>query len=303
MSRFAVTSPFHVLSNAAIAALPWAISLSSKPYVRTSNIASEWDSQTDLTIRREIRYDQEQALVDLDYSDSTLELQLTVYRGTGYGLIARELLAIHKCRVQPNKPIVVTHVISSQDLAGSLHLRSEITLVSASADAGPLSPVEVGARLWSDDFRIPLEAEEPRFPIELASFNSQFPSESFRPAPWYLWSAQDDPARSLSSALRLYINSDCEVFCERVKTGDPETLRQLMAGVMTQTILNHLDTDHDDQHLDWPAGSIGAQATEWRKLAFPNETLLSLRAIANGQFGVFSAAVLAAAEFVEEYGK
>jgi hypothetical protein len=91
-------------------------------------------------------------------------------------------------------------------LGGTLTLNTAVVL---NADLGverAFSAHLAGSVLWNDKVSVRLEGNAPLFPIAAVDFaNTRFPLD----APWRLDVNDDDLNASLSSSLRLYINTRC----------------------------------------------------------------------------------------------
>ena len=289
-----IAFPFLVLTSESVHSSPWILS-AHKEASGINDVLINWDYLVDLNASREIRVDLKGAANSLDISEDELDLELLIQTGTGSAQVPRHVKTHVKQKVKFDEVVKINFILDSSKLSGSLFLMTHILLSTPSGKSGKLSPKRACMRLWSDEHRFPLGQEGMRFPTEMFSFNKAFPGRSYQHATWFLHWISNDPAQDLSSAIRLYLNNDQREFIKRVQDLDDEVMRSIMAGVLSQVVASTFD-ETDDEVLDYSQGSIGKQAEDWRNLAFPGESLKTVRQIYCERRGEYEAAMLAAAE-------
>jgi hypothetical protein len=110
-------------------------------------------------------------------------------------------------------------------------------------------------------FRVRIEGEEPRFPIEIADFSLLLKGTNSSATPWYLHWSPYDWARDFHGAMKLYLNNEMTDFVDKILNEDPEILQVLMADVMGQ-VCERLVMDQEATelfHLS-EAGTLGGQS-------------------------------------------
>lgn len=293
MSR--VAYPFLTLSPLTVETSSWQIARAAGEFQQAVDYLSDWDYATPLHVRRTIEVNLMAAKQDLDLDAGELALAAAVRVGTGPGRMPRAI--IRQEWRDLTGPVTFELEIPGNLLSSTLHLRTSIILAREPLEAGELSPRKVGDRLWSDEIRIRLEGEDPRFPIEVADFRALLGSSAAGYAPWYLHWSPHDWGRDFHGALRLYLNRDHEPLVAKVEAEDPETLRFLMADVMGQVCEALLrDDDAADIVERCEEGALGWQAWNWLALAFPDHDLARMKSVLEDRPGAFRAAFLALAE-------
>jgi hypothetical protein len=97
--------------------------------------------------------------------------------------------------------------------------------------------------------------------------------------------------------MRLYLNTRCPQFLERVESEDAETLRALMADVMGQVCERLLVEDDAESLLALcEPGSLGSQAAAWLRQAWPGRDPAFARSVLRNRPGRFRAAFLGLAQ-------
>ncbi|MBO9706697.1 MAG: hypothetical protein J7521_00665 [Caulobacter sp.] len=268
----AIAFPFHRVRAEDVMADVWQII--------DDDVASDlgyylplWDYGTNLRLKRRIRVNLTQVAASLGLDAQQLRLRLVVTVATAG---RHRWLSWSDFVDAENQDLEAEFDVDGASLSQDLTLRTELLLKAPVNAGGLLTPKREGTRLWDDSHYLRLEPEEIRFPIETASFDTQFPE--CRDALWKLeWSAAD-LSQEFVGAFRLFINSDVPDFVGKLSDGDPTTVRLLMGSVRLQITRGALDNDALDQLLitDHPT-SVAAGVGAWLQLAFPGQDLASVR--------------------------
>lgn len=291
-----IAFPFLTLSDAAVEASPWEVSLNGQDWIEAGEFLPDWDASCDIHLRRRLRLDQDIAAADLALSIENLSLLVGVRIGTGQGRLPRMVVAKHIEPVNSESPVwCFESVVKAQLLSLVLDLQTQIVLESPPEAPSALSPTSIGDRLWSDVIRIRLEGEEPRFPIETADLRQMLGGIIPSDAPWYLHWSPLDWNRDFHGAVRLYLNKDDTEFIERIKSEDPQTLQILLADIMSQ-ICERFIADNDLSIEDVEPGTLAAQTATWLRKAWPGKDVDFIRSLLENRPGVFRSGFLALAE-------
>lgn len=291
-----VAFPFLTLSDSAVDASPWEISLDGDQWEAAGTFLPDWDSSRDIHVRRTFRIDPTIAAADLALQPDELNLLAGIRVGTGQGRLPRLLVARHAGTLNHKHPAWrFSGVVDASVLSLVLDLTSQIVLARKPEVPAPLSPSSAGDRLWSDVLRIQLEGEEPRFPIETADLGKMLGGTMASDAPWYLHWSPRDWNRDFYGAVRLYLNRDATEFIERIEAEDPQTLQLVLADIMSQ-VCERFIADDDIALDDLEPGSLGTQAVTWLRKAWPDKDLGFVRSVLENRPGDFRAALVALAE-------
>ena len=296
-----IAFPFLTLSDAAVKAEPWRLSLNDESWETAGDFVSDWDSASEIRIRRTLGIDPLIAADDLGVTPGVLRLALGVRVGTGSGRLPRLILLREWRRLQPGTWQEEFDIqVPGDRLSLVLDVQTQALLAASPNDCGPLSPQRVASRLWSDTLRVLLEGEEPRFPMEVADFRGLLGSAPAAAAPWFLHWSPRDWNRDFHGAARLYLNGDQSDFIKRIEEQDGPTLQVLLADVMGQ-ICERLVSDPEADEIISGAepGSLGAQATAWLGRTWPGKDAAFVRSVLEQRPGQFRAAFLEMAELGE----
>lgn len=294
-----VAYPFLTLSDEAVEATPWQVSIDGSCWSNADQYFPNWDSSCDIHIRRRLKVVREVAAADLRIPMEDLNLSLGVRIGTGQGRLPRLVVARHSEPVDWNRPAwEIEGAVEGRMLSMVLDLFTQVILATPTTSAHPLSPRSLGDRLWSDNIRIRLEGEEPRFPIETVDLREMLDSRMAGDAPWYLHWSPLDWNRDFHGAVRLYLNKNAPEFIERIENEDPQTLQLVLADIMSQ-ICERLLTDADAPIDGMEPGSLAAQAVAWLRRAWPGKDLSFIRSVLEHRPGEFRSAFLALSELGE----
>ena len=296
-----IAFPFLTLSDAAVKADPWSLSLNGGSWQTAGDFVQEWDSASEIRIRRTVGIDPRIAVDDLGVTTGPLHLALGVRVGTGPGRLPR-LILLRECRgLEPGRWQEEFDIpVPGDRLSLVLDVQTQVMLAAPPNDCGPLSPRRVASRLWSDTLRVLIEGEEPRFPMEVADFRALLGNAPGAAAPWFLHWSPRDWNRDFHGAARLYLNVDQSDFIKRIEEQDGPTLQVLLADVMGQ-ICERLVTDPEADEIMSGAepASLGAQGTAWLGRIWPGKDATFIRSVLEQRPGRFRAAFLEMAELGE----
>jgi len=299
MSRIAL--PFLVLSNAAVTFTGWMIGPPGAPLYPASDVLENWDYEQDIQVNVQVEVNFPEAAACLGIDASELKLAVTLVAGTGVGSLPRRLDRLSTAIIDEKNPLTTLEgLILGRNLSGQLQLSLRILLESPLGSGNALAPKQRGARLWQSQKNILLEdGGDSRFPIELASFSESFHGHSAHYSPWIFEWNPDALDADFGGNVRLYVNKDIENVVGRFVEGDALTLQAMVADVMAQIIDLALDLNGEEDLIYFEDGSIGHQARVWMDIAFPGQSLDSIRQLRAYKPGRFRAAILAAADLGE----
>ena len=296
-----IAFPFLTLSGEAIINEPWSLSLNGEDVQPAGGFLLDWDSASEIRMRRTLRVDSEIAAEDLGIAPASLHLAVGVRVGTGPGRLPRRILH-RECRQLVHgewREDLDVKVLGDQ-LSLVLDVQTQVLLARPPEDCGPLSPQRMASRVWFDSLRVLLEGEDPRFPMEVADFRALLRGGTAAAAPWFLdWSPRDWN-RDFQGAVRLYLNQDAPSFTNKIKEQDGPTLQVLLADVMGQ-ICERLVSDPEAKEImtEIEPGSLAAHATTWLRRIWPDKDAAFFRSVLEQQPGRFRAAFLELAELGE----
>lgn len=299
MSRIAL--PFLVLPSEVVSFTGWMIGPPGEPLYLASDILEDWDYEQDIQVNVQVEVDFAEAAAHLGIDASELKLAVTLVAGTGVGSLPRRLDRLSTEVIDENNPVITLEgLILGRKLSGQLQLSLRILLDSPLGSGNALSPKQRGARLWQSQKNILIEdGGDSRFPIELASFSESFQGNSERYTPWLVDWNPDAFEADFGGNVRLYVNADIENVVGRFVEGDALTLQAMVADVMTQMIDVALDLDGEVDLTHFEEGSIGHQTRVWMDIAFPGQSLDSIRQLRAYKPGRFRASILASADLGE----
>lgn len=297
MSRIAV--PFLTLSDEVVNFKEWLIGPAGGLLVPASDIMEGWDYEQDIQVNAHVEIDFSGAAAQLGMDAEDLKLAVVLVAGTGVGGLPRRMDRLETKFIDSSNPAVTMDVvIPGITLSGQLQLSLRILLESPVDSGGALSPKQRGARLWQIQQHILIEdGGDSRFPVELESFSESFKGRPEQYAPWlFEWNPTALDA-DFSGNVRLYVNSDIATISGRFVDGDPLTLQAMVADVMTQMIESVLNSEGEDELVRCEEGSIGYQVRSWMDMAFPAQSIESIRQTYRYSPGKFRASILAIADF------
>lgn len=293
-----VAFPFLTLSEAAVEASAWEISLDGREWSAAGEFLPHWDSASDICIRRTLRLNLELAASDLGIPVDQLALAGSVRIGTGQGRLPRLILSRTRREFHPGDTSwEFEQTIEGRRLSMILDLQTEILLGKAPAGFSVLSPIHPGDRIWSDIALVRLEGEEPRFPIETVDLAQMLGGGIAGAAPWHLHWSPGDWTRDFHGAVRLYLNAKSSETLQRIEDEDPATIQFLLGDVMSQICERFLADPEAETMMDAAEpGSLGAQAATWLRKAWPGKDASFIRSVLESRPGIFRSTMLALAE-------
>lgn len=295
MSRIAF--PFLTLSESAVIASSWLISLNESEWAPAGEYLQNWDPASSTRLHRRIAIDPSIAAADLNIDIRDLKFFASVRIGTGQGRLPRLILTRENRTLEAEPWFIEFDLeIEGEALSTVLDISTRITLASSISAPSPLSPSRIGDQLWSDRIRVRLEGEEPRFPIEIGDIQILLGDTVSSSAPWYLHWSPREWSRDFHGAMRLYLNSTHTEFIERIEDEDPMMIQMLMADVMGQ-VCERLITDPEVNELfnSPEPGSLAAQASSWLRKAWPGKDPSFIRSVFDNRPGIFRASFVALA--------
>ena len=296
-----VAFPFLVLSETAVQADPWLISLNGDEFVEASDFLASWDSASTIRLQRSLNIDLDRASAQLQIPSDHLVLVASVRVGTGAGFLPRLIVGMHHEALDvPDGKIRFEFAVPNDQLSLVLDLFTDILLARIPAEGSLLAPSQIGDRVWYERRQIRLEGTEPRFPIEVVELKAMLRGKTAGDALWYLDWSTDDWYRDFHGAVRLFLNSKYPDFVELVEGRDRRTLQSVLADAMSQ-ICERFVMEEDAAGLRSTAeeGTLGKQAAYWLDLAWPGKAVKDVRSLLKYQPGEFRAAFLAVAELGE----
>lgn len=296
MTRIAF--PFLTLSDSAVTATSWMVSLNGAEWVPVSDYLKDWDPSSIIHVRRQVAINMPVASEDLKFDISNIRISASVSIGTGQGRLPRFILDRKVLLLDEGSWIAQFQFeVPGAVLSIVLDLCTRITLAENIVASPPLSPSRVGDLLWSDRFRMRLEGEEPRFPIEVGDIQALLGSTIAASAPWYLYWSPREWSRDFHGAMRLYLNAAHTEFIERIEEEDPMIIQILMADVINQVCERLImEPELNDLFNSAEPGSLAAQASSWLKKAWPGKEPEFIRSIFESRPGVFRASLLSLAD-------
>lgn len=291
-----VAYPTLTLSDDCINASQWEIMRSDGVAMPLGEYLPDWDYSVPVRVQRHLSLDWSRVTEALECGED-IKLAAVLKVGTGPGRLPRSI--IHRTSVElacdrTEASFVLT--LHGNQLSSVLDLTLDIILDAPSSRSGVLTPARPADRLWKETVRTRLEGEEPRFPIEVADFESLLGKSAAARSPWYLHWSPRDWSRDFHGSMRLYLNRDHKDLIGRVEAEESDVLRSLMADVMGQVCECLVrDAEAGTQLEACEEGSLGRQARQWLELAFPRFDLDQARAILESRPGEFRAAFQAIA--------
>jgi len=292
-----IAFPFLTLPEEAIRFAGWLVGDPGTPLKPAPDLLEGWDYARDIEVCAELDVDMPTAADSLAIPRGELGLLLVLSVGTGAGGKPRLVRRVAAASIDPAVGSArMRELLPGISLSGRLRLQLDLLLERRPVRAGVLSPRLRGSRLWRNSHDILLEdGGSARFPMELVSFSRVFRDRPERFAPWCLQWSPGNLGGDFSGSVRLYVNADVEAVAERFTSGDPATLQAILGDVMSQMISSVLSSE-DWGDTPFEEGTVGHQIQAWLDLAFPGESVASVRNLRDHQPGRFQSVVLAAAD-------
>lgn len=280
----AIAMPFLTIPDDVVKATPWLITFAGEK-IEKPEFLTGWDYAANLEVERSIDLNIKQICEILRISEMTLELELVTLWGTGGAnkpatveFIGRETILARESKA----PLVIRGTLNGNRLSRQLFLDTAIVLKTVPPGASGITPHINSARLWRDNYKVRLEGEVNRFPIQTASLSASFgENHPAGRALWYLEQNPSMPELPLHGTVRLHLNDDHPEFVRSISKGDSILLQAVMADVISQmmepVLLSEDLTDRafacDEKE------SVGYQIAYWINDIFgsPEEALQELR--------------------------
>lgn len=290
--------PFLTLSDEHLESAEWLIGDPGLPLHPMEEFYPNWDYSRDIEISVALELNMPGCADALQIPLQDLRLAAVLSAGTGSGIVPRRIARLGTGILSESMPSCrVTGRLPGKAFSGRLLAEMQLVLEAPLGGGSALSPKASGARLWRDQMDILLEsAAESRFPIEVVDFSLTFHGMPQQHAPWYLHWQERDIEADFSGNVRLYLNSGIAGVRDRLAEGEDLLFQAIMGNVMQQMIsATILEDGSEDLLASCPRGSVGYQVREWTSMAFPGQSLDTIRSIHQAYPGRFSAAILAAA--------
>lgn len=289
-------APFLQLSGAAQLD-GWVYELNHGSPVALSDQMADWDYSASLKVSRTLKLEHAAAADELGLEAEALDLTVMVEAGSGPGTLPREIVLRSLLPLDRNaNEHRLEFDLPCRWMSTQLTLKTTILLARDTQSTNPLSPLRQGSRLWTDWTVSRLEGHDPRFPMEVVSFDHLFRGRPHQHAPWHLrWNVRDLD-RDFYSAVRLYLNEGHSGFIERIQDQDGLTLQTLMSDVVSQMCESALRSPDGASILaEAEETSLGGQIRHW--LLKPFNSLEDARSSLELRPGEFRAAILASVSF------
>lgn len=292
--------PFLVLPDELMGFRGWMIGDPGQPLIPATDVLEGWDYERDLEVTFTIDLDPVAAGNALSIASDELCLAVVMKAGTGSGTLPRRVERVASGRIDSaNSTCTLSAVIPAWRLSGRLCLEAAVLLESGTG--AELSPTIPGSRLWTNKKDILLEdGGESRFPIEVVSFSETFRGQGHEAAPWYVHWRAGNMYADFAGSVRVYVNSDDEQIAARFVAGDAPTLQAILGDVMLQMVSAALDIPDCRETLeDCGEGTVGRQILNWIEMAFPDQSIGSIRGSRDSTPGRFNAILHSAARVGE----
>lgn len=292
-----IAFPFLTLEDTRVVATAWKLVDDRRGPEALEDFIEGWDYARDLQLERTITLDRAIGSDALGMEIDGAQIAVFVRVGTGPGSMPRRLSIAHRERLKPGQPVEIRPLVVGSQLSQRLLLETTIVLASPGAATSRFAPKLPGAILWRDRLDVALEGQAPRFPMEIVSFNERFAGRPESSAPWLLHWLPGQLNRDFGGSVRLYLNHDRADFIERFRSADPLTLQVTLADVINQ-ILSYAIAQEDlaEQLADVDATSVAGHIASWLELAFPGQSVSSVRSLHDTAPGRFHAAILSMAD-------
>jgi len=296
MSRASHAFPFLTLPDEAVSFSGWEFGFAGHPLSQLEGVFEGWDYAADIHARSKIEVDFSQAVAALGLRPGDARLSAVCIVSTGPGTIpmTRVERVVHDLSSGSNAAQFDLNLPGVM-LSGRVTFNVSVLLAGSPARPGVLSPTFPGSRLWGCSDEVILEGGgSARFPIEIADFKEQ---PEYRNVPWVLHWSPDTIYADFAGAVRLYVNGDRKDLVERLSEGDPLTLQSILGDVMAQLVGGFLEDETLWEDVDdFEGGTVGRQILNWMDVAFPGESIPTIRKLRSEYPGRFSAQLLAAAD-------
>lgn len=289
MSSDAVSFPFYRLSANAVQPGMWTYSRtganSDESKVLGAGIES-WDYNVDLDFQRNFGIDPQAVLDDCRLQEEATLVVMVLVSTAGQRIRKRVSTIEFTCHKGGGiADLELNFHMDGMTLQRDLRLDTEICVKKAfpQEESDPFTPTDSGARIWSDSVTAALEGSLSRFPMSSVSFRQAF--GNIGDAAWMLHWSPDALESNASSAIRLYLNTDSNLFNEIVgcnsvlcKVVQTDVLRQILVALIA-------DPDFDLTPDNWPQYSLGNLVAQWANNIFGEMSAEPLRSRARADPG------------------
>ncbi len=295
--------PFLVPPANAVVCQPW---MMKEP--RQEGLASvfpEWDSATDLKLSRSMHLDTQRIWTSCCLA--TDDRIAVAAEWTSEGTSLRGMSAVEAVGYGDGGDLTVALQAPGAELGQALLLKTRLVLLPGKGKAeSRLAPRLPGSILWQDEFRVALEGEGSRFPMETIDFEHL--NGVPRGASWHLSWMPHEPELPLSAALRLYLNSRREQVIRAVVAPLPSEAQQRVRRVILWDVGRRMvkgmleNPEFKGNKGGYAPGSLGQAATSLIEVHLHGETIEGLRALQKAQPDLFETFLQSAFDPLQENG-
>jgi len=294
-----IAYPFLTCKENEISTSPWALTLNETTITAIEQYIPGWDYSSKVKFSRTIEINKPQLSVTLGIPLESLKLEIITTIGTGQGRIPRSKKTINRHSIEEGKTTYELIIpCQSSTLSKRVKIETYIVIASAPRNQSLLSPTAVGSKVWSDEIDLRLEGDEPRFPMETASFKKMFPNRTLANSLWYLSWRPEEWDENFIGSVRLYLNTDHTDFITRFLELDNYTHQTVMNDIIIQILSKFLaDQTAEELFNNFEDGSVGFHASNWIINAFPEQSYTSVKSLFEHRPGDFHATILALSDF------
>ncbi len=272
--------PYLTPSEDLVSCQPWLLIEPSEKVL--PNLFPEWDSATDVRLKRCLKFD----LNGIWHSCNLLpsDTLILVAEWTSDGTSLRGISDKKYLSLSQVNDFEIEVQIPGSELSQSLVLKTRLIFFpSNQGQRKKLSPHLPGSILWEDLYKVTLEGEGSRFPMETINF------ERLNGVPlnanWHLSWMPYEPELQLSANVRLYLNSNSEDVIKALTESKPTekhlAIRKIIFWDVGRRLVKGMLDNKDFNGRDnfYPLGSLGFAVTTMLEIYFPNESIDGLRAL------------------------
>ena len=272
--------PFLTPSDELVTCEPWLLIEPREEVLPT--LFPEWDSATDLRLKRCLKIDLSGIWQTCNLLPRDTLVLVTEWASDGTSLRGVSDKKILSHGQEPDLEIEIQ--IPGSELSQSLVLKTRLIFFpSEDGQRNKLSPHLPGSILWEDLYKVALEGEGSRFPMETINF------ERLNGVPlnanWHLSWLPYEPELQLSANVRLYLNSNSEDVIKALTESKPTekhlAIRKIIFWDVGRRLVKGMLENKDFHGRDdsYPLGSLGLAVTSMLEIYFPNESIDGLRAL------------------------
>jgi hypothetical protein len=294
--------PFLVPPRDAVVCQPW---MMKEP--RQEGLASvfpEWDSATDLKLSRSVHLDSQRIWTSC--SLATDDRIAVIAEWTSEGTSLRGTSTTEAVGYGDGGDLTIGLQAPGAELGQALLLKTRLILLPGKGKSeSRLAPRLPGSILWQDEFRVALEGEGSRFPMETIDFE-QLSGGVPRGASWHLHWMPHEPELPLSAAVRLYLNSRRETIIQAVVVPMPSAAQQTVRRVILWDVGRRLvkgmleNPEFKGDKGGYAPGSLGQAVTSLIELHLHGDTVEGLRSLQKAQPDLFETLLQSAFDPLKE---